>query len=229
MMHLKNIRAMDPKTPKQLELTRRFHVIWLFTEDGKNWYDELKKFAPDTLKIAYDSEGVICHVETDVTTINPNGKSVVELPATTTNRRADISGRWGFDGVNIIDLLTLDEARQQKSREIDDWRDQEESGSVTFNWNGRSWDAGKSSQDRLAPVLAAAKAGQLPPGFFWTDANNEDVTMTVDDLTAISAGMAQAMVAQGFKIHERQRRMKKEIAALNRVSDVLSYVVGWPE
>ncbi|HFW4264642.1 TPA: DUF4376 domain-containing protein, partial [Salmonella enterica subsp. diarizonae serovar 61:r:-] len=74
-----------------------------------------------------------------------------------------------------------------------------------------------------------AKSGQLPPGFFWTDANNEDVPVTVDDLLAIDAGMTQAMVVQGFKIHERQRQMKKDIDELTKVGDILNYSVGWPD
>ncbi|EBU1221967.1 TPA: DUF4376 domain-containing protein [Salmonella enterica subsp. enterica serovar Java] len=229
MMHLKNIQAQKAKTPEQSELTNQFGVIWLLSEDGKNWYDELKNFAPDTLKIAYDSDGVIRCVDMDVTAINPLGKSVVELSATTANRRADISGRWGFDGTNIIDLMTPDKAREQKTREIDAWRDTQENGDITFTWNNHLWDASKASQDRLAPVLLVAKSGQLPPGFFWTDANNEDVSVTVDDLTAIDAAMTQAMVAQGFKIHERQRQMKKHISELTKVSDILNYPVGWAD
>ncbi|HFZ9217535.1 TPA: DUF4376 domain-containing protein, partial [Salmonella enterica subsp. diarizonae serovar 61:r:-] len=100
---------------------------------------------------------------------------------------------------------------------------------ITFTWNNHSWDASKASQDRLAPVLVVAKSGQLPPGFFWTDANNEDVPVTVDDLTAIDAGMTQAMVNMGWKIHERQREMKKEVDELMRASDILNYSVGWTD
>ncbi|EBK5909281.1 DUF4376 domain-containing protein, partial [Salmonella enterica] len=53
--------------------------------------------------------------------------------------------------------------------------------------------------------------------------------VTVDDLTAIDAGMTQAMVVQGFKIHERQRQMKKDISELTKVSDILNYPVGWSD
>ncbi|EPO8489018.1 DUF4376 domain-containing protein [Salmonella enterica subsp. enterica serovar Braenderup] len=117
----------------------------------------------------------------------------------------------------------------QKHDEINAWRDIQENGSITFTWNNHSWDASKASQDRLAPVLVVAKSGQLPEGFFWTDANNEDVPVTVDDLTAIDAGMTQAMVNIGWKIHERQREMKKEVDELMRASDILNYPVGWPD
>ncbi|EJV0878672.1 DUF4376 domain-containing protein [Salmonella enterica] len=128
-----------------------------------------------------------------------------------------------------IPLPDIEDARNQKHAEINAWRDQQENGSTTFDWNGHKWDAGKASQDRLAPVLAVAKSGQLPDGFFWTDASNEDVPVTVDDLLAIDAGMTQVMVTQGFKIHERQRQMKKDISELTKVSDILNYPVGWSD
>ncbi|EAO9637483.1 DUF4376 domain-containing protein [Salmonella enterica] len=128
-----------------------------------------------------------------------------------------------------IPLPDIEDARSRRYAEINAWRNQQENGSTTFDWNGHKWDAGKASQDRLAPVLVVAKSGQLPDGFFWTDASNEDIPVTVDDLLAIDAGMTQVMVTHGFKIHERQRQMKKDIAELTKVSDILNYSVGWAD
>lgn len=229
MQNIKNFTRGNPKTAEQLAQANRHRVMFLFSEDGQEWYECQKQFAPDTIKIAYDADGIIRSLSRDVSALWPDGLSVAEVPDTTANRRADISGRWGFDGTTVIDLMTPDKAREQKAREIDAWRNTQENGSVTFTWNNHSWDASKSSQDRLAPVLVVAKSGQLPPGFFWTDANNEDTPVTVDDLTAIDAGMTQAMVIQGFKIHERQRQMKKDISELTKVSDILNYPVGWSD
>ncbi|EAR6708462.1 tail fiber assembly protein [Salmonella enterica] len=114
MMHLKNISVGNPKTMAQFQLTKRSGVIWLYSEDGKNWYDEQKNFAADTLKIAYDKNGVIVNISQDVSTINPSGLSVVELPNITANRRADIYGGWVFDGEKVIKrVYTSEELRQQ--------------------------------------------------------------------------------------------------------------------
>ncbi|MCH5444948.1 DUF4376 domain-containing protein, partial [Salmonella enterica subsp. enterica serovar Muenchen] len=85
------------------------------------------------------------------------------------------------------------------------------------------------SQTRLAPVTAMAKAGKLPAGFFWTDADNIDVPVTADELTALEAAMQQNMVLQGFRIHERQRRMKEEVDKLTDYKAIQQYTVGWPE
>ncbi|EAX1686061.1 DUF4376 domain-containing protein, partial [Salmonella enterica] len=98
-----------------------------------------------------------------------------------------------------------------------------------FTLNGHRWDCGKSSQTRLAPVVAVAKSGELPPGFFWTDADNIDVPMSTDELTALEVAMQQNMVLQGFKIHERQRQMKEEVDKLTDYKAVQDYAVGWPE
>lgn len=227
--NIKNFTQGAPQTPEQLELANKHGALFLFSENGLEWYESQKQFAPDTIKFTYNSEGVINSISRDVATLWPVGLSVAEVPDTTANRRADISGRWGFDGTNIIDLMTPDKARERKTREIDAWRDKQENDNITFDWNGHSWDASKAAQNRLTPVLSVANAGQLPDGFFWTDADNNDVQVSADDLKIIDAGMTQAMVTQGFKIHERQRRMKKDIAELTRVSDILNYPVGWPD
>ncbi|ECV9894237.1 TPA: tail fiber assembly protein [Salmonella enterica subsp. enterica serovar Mississippi] len=114
MMHLKNISVGNPKTMAQFQLTKRSGVIWLYSEDGKNWYEEQKNFAADTLKIAYDQNGVIVNISRDVSTINPTGLSVVELPNVTANRRADIYGGWVFDGDKVIKrVYTTEELRRQ--------------------------------------------------------------------------------------------------------------------
>ncbi|HAM9543842.1 TPA: tail fiber assembly protein [Escherichia coli] len=114
MMHLKNITVGNPETTEQYRLTRQFNIRWLYSDDGKNWYEEQKRFQSDTLKIAYDAQGVIRCVSQDVSAINPEGLSVVELPNTTANRRADISGNWMFkDGAVIRRVYTEEELRLQ--------------------------------------------------------------------------------------------------------------------
>ncbi|EKO9886171.1 tail fiber assembly protein [Escherichia coli] len=118
MQHLKNIKSGNPKTKEQYQLTKNFDVIWLWSEDGKNWYEELKNFQEDTIKLAYTVEGIIVAMDKDVSAINPEGLSVVEVPDITANRRADISGKWMFkDGVVIKRTYTEEEQRQQAENE----------------------------------------------------------------------------------------------------------------
>ncbi|MGV6130692.1 tail fiber assembly protein, partial [Escherichia coli] len=85
-----------------------------FCEDGKNWYEEQKNFQPDTIKIAYDENNIIVAVSKDVSTINPEGLSIVEVPDITANRRADNNGKWMFlDGKVVKREYTEQELQQQ--------------------------------------------------------------------------------------------------------------------
>lgn len=118
MMHLKNIKAGNAKTLEQYELTKKHGVIWLYSEDGKNWYEEVKNFQPDTIKIVYDENNIIVAITKDASTLNPEGYSVVEIPDITANRRADDSGKWMFkDGAVIKRVYTEEElAYRRKTR-----------------------------------------------------------------------------------------------------------------
>lgn len=138
------------------------------------------------------------------------------------------AGKYGPVAPFTVTPEMLTAAKQEKHAEISAWRNTQENGSIIFTLNGHRWDCGKASQTRLAPVVAVAKSGALPPGFFWTDADNIDVPMTTDELTALEAAMQQNMVLQGFKIHERQRQMKEEVDALTDYQAIKEYMVDWP-
>ncbi|ERA08523.1 tail fiber assembly protein [Escherichia coli] len=114
MQHLKNITAGNPKTVAQYQLTKNFDVIWLWSEEGKNWYEEVSNFQEDTIKIVYNENNIIVGITRDASTLNPEGFSVVEVPDITANRRADDSGKWMFkDGAVIKRIYTADEQQQQ--------------------------------------------------------------------------------------------------------------------
>ncbi|EAR2938376.1 DUF4376 domain-containing protein [Salmonella enterica] len=229
MINIKNFTPGIPKTPEQLELANKHRVLFLFSEDGQEWYESQKQFAADTIKFTYDADGVIRSISRDVSALWPVNMSVAEVPDTTANRRADISGRWGFDGTDVIDLMTPEKARRMKRDEINRWRDRQENGNVSFDWSGRKWDAGKDTLARITPVLIVASAGKLPAGFFWTDADDNNVPLNADELIQLNQEIAFAMVMQGFKIHERQQKMKQDLEALTRVNDILAYSVGWDD
>ncbi|EKR5678960.1 DUF4376 domain-containing protein [Salmonella enterica] len=138
------------------------------------------------------------------------------------------AGKYGEVKPFTVTPEMLAAAKAIKHTEINAWRDRQENGNIPFTLNGHQWDCGKASQARLAPVVAVAKSGVLPPGFFWTDADNIDVPMTTDELVALGSAMQQNMVLQGFKIHERQRQMKEEVDRLTTIDDVRKYIPDWP-
>ncbi len=96
MLHLKNITVGNPKTAEQYQMTKRHSIVWLFSEDGKNWYEEQKNFASDTIKVAYNERGRVVWVGKDVTGIEPTNVSIIELPDITTNRRITAPGYWFY-------------------------------------------------------------------------------------------------------------------------------------
>ncbi|HEC9484395.1 TPA: DUF4376 domain-containing protein [Salmonella enterica subsp. enterica serovar Orientalis] len=140
-----------------------------------------------------------------------------------------VAGKYGPVTPFTITPEMITDAKSAKHAVINAWRDAQESGSIIFTLKGHRWDCGKASQARLAPVVAVAKSGALPPGFFWTDADNIDVPVTADELIALEAAMQQNMVIQGFKIHERQRQMKEEVDKLTDYKAIQNYVPDWPE
>ncbi|KUV32353.1 tail fiber assembly protein, partial [Escherichia coli] len=83
-----------------------------------DWYEEVKNFQPDTIKIVYDENNIIVAITRDASTLNPEGFSVVEVPDITANRRTDDSGKWMFkDGVVVKRTYTEEEQRQQAENE----------------------------------------------------------------------------------------------------------------
>ncbi|EFN9664519.1 tail fiber assembly protein [Escherichia coli] len=96
MLHLKNITAGNPKTAEQYQMTKQYGVTWLFSEDDKNWYEEQKNFASDTIKMVYTGDGRVVWVGKDVTGIEPRNASVIEVPDITANRRITVSGYWFY-------------------------------------------------------------------------------------------------------------------------------------
>ena len=100
---------------------------------------------------------------------------------------ACLRGEAGEIAEYVQPSISPEKARELKTAGINAWRNAMEAANYTFEHNGRKWDYGKSTQTRLEPSVAAAKAGKLPEAFFWTDADNNDVPMDAETLIALSA------------------------------------------
>lgn len=130
------------------------------------------------------------------------------------------NGQW------VADLST---ALIQKHADINNWRNIQENMNYVFRFNNHNWDYGKVTQERLSLSVQMAKANKLPAGFIWTDADNNDVPMTANELLNLSDAIDQAMFTKGLQIHMRQREMKEEVDKLTDAKAVLDYPVGWVE
>lgn len=104
MIHVKNISIGEPKTMADYQLSKHAGVMWLYSEDGQNWYEVQKHFRVETLKVAYARDGGVACLSYDVSAINPIGLSVIEIENNTANRQIDLSGYWFYrDGKFIFD------------------------------------------------------------------------------------------------------------------------------
>ena len=94
---------------------------------------------------------------------------------------------------------------------IEYWRDAQERAPIVFEHAGHTWDGGLQARQRLQPVVAL---DALPDGFFWTDANNTDVPVSLAELQALNAAHETAIVLRGFEIHAAQRAMKSALESM---------------
>ncbi len=106
---------------------------------------------------------------------------------------------------------------------VEQWREAQERASMRFEHAGRSWDGGLAVRSRMRPP---AELGAVPVGFFWTDADNNDVPTDFIALQALNLAHEQALVAQGFAIHQRQRMMKEALPSLTD-EQLQTFVPGW--
>ncbi|ECD2402053.1 DUF4376 domain-containing protein [Salmonella enterica subsp. enterica serovar Newport] len=139
-----------------------------------------------------------------------------------------VAGKYGPVTPFTVTPEMVTAARQYKRDEINAWRDEQENGSYLFEYDGRRWDYGKTTQDRMSISLAMAKRNALPEGFAWTDGDNNIVPMDNAGLIALAAAIEQAMFNKGMQINLRQLQMKAEVEALTALDDIRNYRVDWP-
>lgn len=130
---------------------------------------------------------------------------------------------FDYAGRKWVDPRTLADLKAVSHSDIELWRDEQEAAGIVFEHAGRSWDGGLIVRQRLQPVLGLPA---LPPGFFWTDASNEDVPMTLPVLQDLSDAHEQALVVRGFEIHARQRSLKNALGAMT-MEQLVGFVPGW--
>ncbi|WP_157902335.1 DUF4376 domain-containing protein, partial [Escherichia coli] len=116
-------------------------------------------------------------------------------------------------------------AKAAKRQEIETWRAEQESQPFTFEWNGRTWNAGPDSMARLYPVVMAAKSDTARTALAWGDADNQQVKLSMPELEELAAAMAQAQVDRNDEIYQRQRELKEELSSLGDLNSVRNFIV----
>ncbi|HAX3082451.1 TPA: DUF4376 domain-containing protein [Escherichia coli] len=129
------------------------------------------------------------------------------------------SGKWGKIAPFTVTSELIAVAKDARKREIEAWRTEQEALPFTFEWNGRTWNAGPDSMARLYPVVMAAKSDTARTALAWGDADNQQVKLSMPELEELAAAMAQAQVERNDEIYRRQREIKDE---LNNLDDLRS-------
>lgn len=139
------------------------------------------------------------------------------------------SGKWGEIAPFTVAPELIAAAKDAKKREIEAWRTEQEAQPFTFEWNGRTWNAGPDSIARLSPVVMAAKSDTARDVMTWGDADNQQVKMSMPELEELATAMAQAQVNRNDEIYRRQRQMKDVLDGLNNLADIRAFQTGESE
>ncbi|EHS6039744.1 TPA: DUF4376 domain-containing protein [Escherichia coli] len=135
------------------------------------------------------------------------------------------SGEYEIDPF-IVTHEMLEAAKEAKRREIEAWRTEQEVQPFTFEWNGRTWNAGPDSLARLYPVVMTAKSDTARNEMTWGDADNQQVKLSMPELEELAAAMAQAQVDRNDEIYRRQREMKQELNNLNDLRSIRAMAIS---
>ncbi|EFI4693577.1 DUF4376 domain-containing protein [Escherichia coli] len=129
------------------------------------------------------------------------------------------SGKWGEIAPFTVTPELIAAAKDAKKREIEAWRTEQEALPFTFEWNGRTWNAGPDSMARLYPAVMASKSDTARKTMVWGDAENQQVKLSMQKLDELLTAMVQAQVDRNDEIYRLQREMKQE---LNNMEDLVS-------
>ncbi|HCN9586358.1 TPA: DUF4376 domain-containing protein [Escherichia coli] len=136
------------------------------------------------------------------------------------------SGKWGEIAPFTVTPEMLEAAKVAKRQEIEAWRTEQEALPFTFEWNGRTWNAGSDSMARLYPVVMAAKSDTARTTLAWGDADNQQVKLSMPELEELAAAMAQAQVDRNDEIYRRQREMKEDLNNLEDLGSIRAFGIG---
>ncbi len=136
------------------------------------------------------------------------------------------SGKWGEIAPFTVTPELIAAAKDAKKREIEVWRTEQEAQPFTFEWNGRTWNAGPDSLARLYPVVMAAKSDTARTALAWGDADNQQVKLSMPELEELAAAMAQAQVDRNDEIYQRQREMKEMLSSLDDLRSIREMAIS---
>ncbi|HDJ8693630.1 TPA: DUF4376 domain-containing protein [Escherichia coli] len=136
------------------------------------------------------------------------------------------SGKWGEIAPFTVTPELIVAAKDAKKMEIEAWRTEQEALPFTFEWNGRTWNAGPDSMARLYPVVMAAKSDTARDVMAWGDADNQQVKLSMPELEELATALAQAQVDRNDEIYRRQREMKERLSNLDDLRSIRAMTIS---
>ncbi|EQA2040602.1 DUF4376 domain-containing protein [Escherichia coli] len=133
------------------------------------------------------------------------------------------SGRWGEITPLTVTPELIAAAKDAKKMEIEAWRTEQEALPFTFEWNGRTRNAGPDSMARLYPVVMASKSDTARDVMTWGDAENQQVKLSMQQLDELLTAMVLAQVDRNNEIYRHQREMKEELSNLLDLKQVREF------
>ena len=225
---------VDRTEAKQFEDGMKY--IAIFDKDNKDWYEELKKFKTDTLKVMYNKEtylvlstnidatmiaptmvgDVVEEIEYQEVKVNPNlyfvdGK-VVELQ----NYETIKNGKIVFNRDKRIEEIKKELYDLRVERDIAQF--EFEIDGVTYLQNNRSID--QSNLTRIVVMCQALKKTTFENWKFYTKENSEKyVNLTIQDMMKMANIMQEqttkSMAAETLLTHNLENLTDEELKKYN--------------
>ena len=221
---------VDRTEVKQFEDGMKY--IAIFDKDNKDWYEELKKFKTDTLKVMYNKETyLVLSTNIDATTIAPTmvGDVVEEIEY----QEVKVNPNLYFVDGKVVELQNYETIKNGKivfdrdkrieeiKKELYDLRVERdiapfefEVDGVTYLQNNRSID--QSNLTRIVVMCQALKKTTFENWKFYTKENSEKyVNLTIQDMMKMANIMQEqttkSMAAETLLTHNLENLTDKEL------------------
>ena len=225
---------VDRTEVKQFEDGMKY--IAIFDKDNKDWYEELKKFKTDTLKVMYNKETyLVLSTNIDATTIAPTmvGDVVEEIEY----QEVKVNPNLYFVDGKVVELQNYETIKNGKivfdrdkrieeiKKELYDLRVERDTApfefeidGVTYLQNNRSID--QSNLTRIVVMCQALKKTTFENWKFYTKENSEKyVNLTIQDMMKMANIMQEqttkAMTTETLLSHNLENLTNAELKEYN--------------
>lgn len=124
-------------------------------------------------------------------------------------------------------LITLDEKKEARGKEVNALRERKLSGGVKFK--GMLFDSSERSRNALTATAAllAASDSKLPEGFVWRPVDNRNVAMDRKELLAFQAAVTDWV----YRTYKASWDHKAAINGMSSIEEAGAYDIeqGWPD